>query len=240
MIIRAEYLYTTIPLDYELIYRKLLVLLAKYGRLSLDDCTPECLKNNNNVYSCYNMFLSAIAAYNLGNTALANALISYIKATIEQLANGDFEVGELEYTVFDDNTGILDLENLTLKLNDRTYYLSPNPINPDDPDEPDEPTEEDYIYFGSAMDSSYIDNITSYERMLYSDNTAINISDEGKIRFVAYPENKNIHSWVEATFNTDIEYVTNNNYVEINGINYKISFYKTIGIQTNTHKITLE
>ena len=84
----VEFVYITIPKQYLCVYHKILVMLADYGIEMLNDCKASCTERNAGVIECFNMFNAAIAAYKLGNTSLANTLITYVKAKIEQLYKG--------------------------------------------------------------------------------------------------------------------------------------------------------
>ena len=86
--IELEYVYVTIPADYICVYHRILVLLADFGAEMLHDCKANCTDRNSGVIECFNMFNSAVAARKLGNEKLANVLIKYIKAKLNQLYKG--------------------------------------------------------------------------------------------------------------------------------------------------------
>ena len=83
--IDLEYVYITIPADYICVYHRILSLLADYGMDMLQDCKASCSDKNSGVIECFNMFNSAVAARKLGNNKLAELLIKYIKAKLNQL-----------------------------------------------------------------------------------------------------------------------------------------------------------
>lgn len=83
-----QFVYITIPKEYLCVYHKILVMLADYGIEMLDDCKASCTERNSGVIECFNMFNAAVAAYKLNNTSLANTLITYVKAKIEQIYKG--------------------------------------------------------------------------------------------------------------------------------------------------------
>lgn len=83
--IELEYVYITIPADYICVYHRILSLLADYGMDMLQDCKASCSDKNSGVIECFNMFNSAVAARKLGNDKLAELLIKYIKAKLNQL-----------------------------------------------------------------------------------------------------------------------------------------------------------
>lgn len=80
----AEYIYVSIPKEYLKIYTHLLILMSEYGEEMLDDCNASCTNKNLEVIKCFNMFNAAIAAKELGKTKLAETLIKYIEATLNQ------------------------------------------------------------------------------------------------------------------------------------------------------------
>lgn len=84
----VQFVYITIPKEYLCVYHKILVMLADYGIEMLKDCKASCTDRNSNVIECFNMFNAAVAAYKLNNTNLANTLITYVKAKIEQIYKG--------------------------------------------------------------------------------------------------------------------------------------------------------
>lgn len=87
--IEPEYVYITIPAEYICVYHKILAMLADYGVEMLQDCKASCKDRNSNVIECFNMFNSAVAARKLGQDKLAETLIKYIKAKINQIYKGD-------------------------------------------------------------------------------------------------------------------------------------------------------
>lgn len=83
-----EYVYVTIPAEYICIYHRILAMLADYGEDMLKDCKASCTDRNSNVIECFNMFNAAVAARKLGNEKLAETLIKYVKAKINQMYKG--------------------------------------------------------------------------------------------------------------------------------------------------------
>ena len=86
--IDLEYVYVTIPAEYICIYHRILAMMADYGEEMLKNCKASCTDKNNNVIECFNMFNSAVAARKLGKDKLAESLIKYIKAKINQIYKG--------------------------------------------------------------------------------------------------------------------------------------------------------
>lgn len=114
----ASYAYITIPRDWLNLYHKILCLLADYGEAKLKDCTAECLRNNKVVLDCYAMFNAAIAAKEIHNNPLANALYKYVEATINAMYRGNalpIDVEEPEY--------VLDLDNNQILINGTSYTI---------------------------------------------------------------------------------------------------------------------
>lgn len=114
----ASYAYIIIPRDWLNLYHKILYLLADYGEAKLKDCTAECLRNNKVVLDCYAMFNAAIAAKEIHNNPLANALYKYVEATINSMYKGHalpIDVEEPEY--------VLDLDNNQILINGVPYTI---------------------------------------------------------------------------------------------------------------------
>ena len=86
--IEPEYVYVTIPAEYICVYHRILAMLADYGEDMLKDCKASCTDRNSNVIECFNMFNAAVAARKLGKDKLAETLIKYIKAKINQMYRG--------------------------------------------------------------------------------------------------------------------------------------------------------
>lgn len=86
--IEPEYIYVTVPAEYICIYHRILAMLADYGEDMLKDCKASCTDRNSNVIECFNMFNAAVAARKLGKDKLAETLIKYIKAKINQMYRG--------------------------------------------------------------------------------------------------------------------------------------------------------
>lgn len=86
--IEPEYVYITIPAEYVCVYHRILALMADYGEEMLKDCKANCTARNSNVIECFNMFNAAVAAKSIGKDKLAQTLIKYIKAKINQIYKG--------------------------------------------------------------------------------------------------------------------------------------------------------
>lgn len=86
--IDLEYVYVTIPAEYICVYHRILAMMADYGEEMLKDCKASCTDKNNNVIECFNMFNSAVAARKLGKNKLAETIIKYVKAKINQIYKG--------------------------------------------------------------------------------------------------------------------------------------------------------
>ena len=86
--IEPESIYVTVPAEYICVYHRILAMLADYGEDMLKDCKANCTDRNSNVIECFNMFNAAVAARKLGKDKLAETLIKYIKAKINQMYRG--------------------------------------------------------------------------------------------------------------------------------------------------------
>lgn len=83
-----DFVYMVIPAKYVCTYHKLLVMLADVGIEMLNDCTANCKRNNKNIITCWNMFQTACAAYQINKTKEADTIIKYINAQIKLIYNG--------------------------------------------------------------------------------------------------------------------------------------------------------
>ena len=81
--INANLLYLCIPKAWNNTYYKLLYLLADEGKNIIDDCNYTCSNKGNNVFTCWNLFQSAIAANEIGETKKANLFINYIDKQLD-------------------------------------------------------------------------------------------------------------------------------------------------------------
>lgn len=86
--ISPEYVYVTVPAEYICVYHRILAMLADYGEEMLKDCKASCTDKNSGVIECFNMFNAAVAARKLGKDKLAETLIKYVKAKINQIYGG--------------------------------------------------------------------------------------------------------------------------------------------------------
>ena len=86
--VEPEYVYVTIPAEYICVYHRILAMLADYGEDMLKNCKASCTDRNSDVIDCFNMFNAAVAARKLGRDKLAETLIKYIKAKINQMYRG--------------------------------------------------------------------------------------------------------------------------------------------------------
>lgn len=79
---KINYQYMTIPGDYMPVYKQLLYALSKIGKNIMDDCAYSCKQSGHNIFVCWHLFQSAIAAYNIGEYKKADLFINYIKAQL--------------------------------------------------------------------------------------------------------------------------------------------------------------
>ena len=86
--VEPEYIYVTVPAEYICVYHRILAMMADYGEEMLKNCKASCTDKNNNVIECFNMFNAAVAARKLNKDKLAETLIKYIKAKINQIYKG--------------------------------------------------------------------------------------------------------------------------------------------------------
>lgn len=86
--IEPEYVYVTIPAEYVCVYHRIMAMLADYGEEMLKDCKASCTDRNSTVIECFNMFNAAVVSRKLGKDKLAETLIKYVKAKINQIYRG--------------------------------------------------------------------------------------------------------------------------------------------------------
>jgi hypothetical protein len=86
--IEPEHVYVTIPAEYVCVYHRIMAMLADYGEEMLKDCKASCTDRNSTVIECFNMFNAAVVSRKLGKYKLAETLIKYVKAKINQIYNG--------------------------------------------------------------------------------------------------------------------------------------------------------
>lgn len=121
--VEPEYVYVTIPAEYICVYHRILAMLADYGEDMLKDCKASCTDRNSNVIDCFNMFNAAVAARKLGKDKLAETLIKYIKAKINQMYRGVDNSTSFVFPV--DENGQL---KAFVSCNERSMFY----INPED------------------------------------------------------------------------------------------------------------
>lgn len=111
---KINYRYMTIPGEYLDVYKTLLYALSKIGKQIMDDCAYSCKQSGHNIFVCWQLFQSAIAAYNIGETKKATLFINYIKAQLPKsirLEQVELDVIQHEYP------------NATYYVNDNGSYV---------------------------------------------------------------------------------------------------------------------
>jgi len=88
-IVNNNLIYLTIPKDWINTYYKLLYLLSIEGKNIIDDCNYNCSNKGHNVFTCWNLFQSALAAYAIKDYKKANLFLEYIDKQLEIYANRD-------------------------------------------------------------------------------------------------------------------------------------------------------
>lgn len=74
----GDMIYLTIPKEWIKTYHSLLYILAGVGKQIIDDCSYTCQGSGRNIFTCWNLFQSALAAKALGDTKRAQFFIDYI------------------------------------------------------------------------------------------------------------------------------------------------------------------
>lgn len=86
--VHPKYVYLVIPSEYVCIYHKLLVYLADFGKVLLNDCSASCKGDTKTVIDCWNIFQSAIACKALGQDKQADLFITYIESQLNNIYKG--------------------------------------------------------------------------------------------------------------------------------------------------------
>lgn len=183
-------LYLSIPYEWSNTYYKLLYLLAYNGKNIIDDCNYTCANKGNNVFTCWNLFQSAIAAKELGEDKKATLFKDYVDKQLNYYINND----AIDLPKFDTN----DYPKLSLKPNgDNSYTLviSYNDYTkelkiPDDgsvtPDpKPDTPTDTNYVYYGvvntNNVEDIDIDSLTKNNSDIFDKNIDFTTTESNSI-----------------------------------------------------------
>lgn len=175
--VELEYIYVTIPAEYICVYHRILAMLADYGEDMLKDCKASCNDRNSGVIECFNMFNAAVAARKLGKDKLAETLIKYIKAKINQIYKGKDNSTSFVFPV--DENGQLkafvscgerpkfeinpdDMELYEHKFNngfDEHFRLGPEDESQDDNEEESSPVEESGLSIAFTPEYEEIDGV---------------------------------------------------------------------------------
>lgn len=87
-----DFIYLTIPVEYIIVYRKLLKCLNDAGINLLKECNCSSKGNKTKiVFECWLMFQAAIAAKKLGDTKKADIFIKFIEANLNNVCCVDFD-----------------------------------------------------------------------------------------------------------------------------------------------------
>lgn len=77
-----EWVFLKVPVDYQYIFEQLLTRMSTWGQELLDDCTASCKGANRDILNCWNLFQSAILAYEYGDVTKANYIVGYISEVL--------------------------------------------------------------------------------------------------------------------------------------------------------------
>lgn len=180
--VEPEYVYVTIPAEYICVYHRILAMLADYGEDMLKDCKASCTDRNSNVIECFNMFNAAVAARKLEKDKLAETLIKYIKAKINQMYRGVDNSTSFVFPV--DENGQL---KAFVSCNERPMFY----INPEDME----------LYehkFGNGFEEHF--------RLGEEDNTNDESLDSTKLEVTLVPKYETIHNIVVPCAEITINY----------------------------------
>ena len=122
--IESDVCYLTIPSSWISTYRKLLMFVADYGKHILDDCNFICKGDGSIVFTCWNLFQSACAAYSIEDFERATLFKNYVDKQIDMI---DKEISDtsFHYTITPDGAirvnGTIVGNNVSFTANKATY-----------------------------------------------------------------------------------------------------------------------
>lgn len=100
-----DFIYLTIPVEYIIVYRKLLKCLTEAGINLLKNCNCSSKGNKSQIIlECWFMFQAAIAARKIGETKKAEVFIKFIEANINNVCCTEFN-SSLEENMPEDTPG---------------------------------------------------------------------------------------------------------------------------------------
>ena len=68
----------TYPDEWENTHNHILFIFSEYGIEAIKDCKAICSKRNSNIVDCFNIFNSAVAAYNAGLVRKAELIYNFL------------------------------------------------------------------------------------------------------------------------------------------------------------------
>ena len=83
--LNPEYVYIRIPEEYLCVYHIIMNLMSEFGEDMIMDCNANCKNKNIEIIKCFNMFNAAVSAHKLNKKSLADTIIKYIKAQLNQI-----------------------------------------------------------------------------------------------------------------------------------------------------------
>lgn len=131
----TENIYLTIPVEYSLLYYRIMQCLLDSGIDLLKDCECNCKSNKINIiFNCWYAFQSAIAAKKLQKEKEASLIIKYINAQLDLLCdcyNNEGEETDCECRIIqiDFNTGMLQIETNCESCNIPKFNIDPKTGN---------------------------------------------------------------------------------------------------------------
>lgn len=131
-----EFIYLSIPIEYSVIYNRIMQCLLESGIDLIKGCSCECKNSKVKiVFDCWFAFQSAIAAKKLGKEKEASLIIKYISAQLDLLCdcynneNEDENDCSCRIVEIDFETGILKVETECDSCNIPDFYIDPNTGN---------------------------------------------------------------------------------------------------------------
>lgn len=236
-ILNTEFVFTSVPLVWFRTYHKILELLACYGERKVVNPNCKCTCNGNTVLECYDLFKSAVAAYNLGKKEEGNKIIKYIDCLLTPYETSNRFIATIDgkkYLFTEDDIILLseeesDDEPPVVVFDDVYYgYFTPTTISG---------WQNTQEYIANQLTSSVLDSLTKTNITPITINTTIPKVNAVQIFVVLVPALYELSVKRDAGFGGKIDFegsfwkANGNATIKINNITYKIygQTYSTYG-----------
>lgn len=130
-------IYLSIPDKYYNVYQKLLNALADFGKQIIDECHTTKSTSVISVVNCWNLFQSALACFELGNTEKCDFFINYINKQLDIIYKNNKVINlPADGGIYPSNkfatriyVGSINSENFDFDINKLTEYVKEDTIN---------------------------------------------------------------------------------------------------------------